>query len=94
VPGLCRPLGDDDGGVRLGLTWVPKDESCLCRRGGHEGESHLGRPWHLALQWRQRFSSLVLASRAGGRVEVADARGHGVLAGEDLGVEGDVVMLR
>jgi hypothetical protein len=94
VPGLRRPVGDDDGGVRRGLTYVPKDESCLCRRGGYEGESHLGNPWPLAIQWRQRLSSWVLASRAGGRVEVADARGHGVPAGEDLGADGDVVMVR
>jgi hypothetical protein len=94
VPGLRRPVGDDDGGVRQGLTQVPNDESCLCRSGGHEGESHLGRPWRLAIQWWQWFYSSFLASRAGGRVEVADARGHGVPAGEGLGVEGDVVMVR
>jgi hypothetical protein len=73
---------------------VPKEESCLCRRGGQEGESHLGRPWRLAIQWWQWFSSWVLASRAGGRLEVADARGHGVQAGEELDAEGDVVMVR
>jgi hypothetical protein len=61
---------------------------------GYKGESHLGRPWNLAIQWRQRLFSWVLASRAGGRVEVADARGLGVPAGEDLGVDGDVVMVR
>jgi hypothetical protein len=61
---------------------------------GSRGESHLGRPWRLANQWWQWFSSWVIASRAVERVDVANARGHGVPAGEDLGVEGDVVMVR
>jgi hypothetical protein len=41
-------------------------------------------------QW---MSSWVMASGAGGRVEVAGARDHGVPAGEVFGVDGDVVMV-